>query len=230
MRKLALLCVSTAVALGIAKAVLGFAVTPQRPYGYGDYGYDSALGWSYPTVFRGHANASAPIVFGDSWTWGAFVSPDEAWPALLGWRNAGVSGYGLDQMLLRAEQLKPKAPIYFAVIPSDFTRARLAVAWGLPKPYFRAGDLVGVPVSPFRDRMQASVRGDRRLTNAWLLDRVVALNATLIVYAFDRAPRIEHPGLRVIPIDVPWVYADADRRHPSSVGCKFIAARVREHI
>ena len=55
--------------------------------------------------------AAFALAVGDSFTFGADVSDEETWPAALeretGRRvvNAGVAGFGLDQTVLRAEQL-----------------------------------------------------------------------------------------------------------------------------
>lgn len=85
------------------------------------------------------------LVVGDSFTFGDEVGDHETWPSFLerftGYRvlNAGVSSYGLDQMVLRAEQLIPKYKpdtLIISVIFDDLDRCRQSVRHGIPKPYF----------------------------------------------------------------------------------------------
>ncbi|MDP1747857.1 MAG: hypothetical protein Q8L22_00250, partial [Reyranella sp.] len=107
----------------------------------------------------------APILaVGDSFTFGAEVDDPQTWPAQLqkitGWRvlNAGVIGYGFDQIVLRAEALaplyKPEA-IVVAFIADDIRRAEMRRLWSADKPYFDiengAPVLRGVPVPPRAD-------------------------------------------------------------------------------
>ena len=94
--------------------------------------------------------APAPIlVVGDSYAMGAEVDDDATWPAFLqatlGRRvlNAGVPGYGIDQVVLRAEQLVPRykpATLIVGLIADDVERARMHILWGLKKPYFTVED------------------------------------------------------------------------------------------
>lgn len=96
------------------------------------------------------------LAAGDSFTFGDQVRDGETWPAYLqvltGHRvlNAGVSGYGLDQTLWRAESFaardKPDAVIV-SFIPDDINRMRLSVRDTMAKPYY-------------------SVRGDRLVKTA----------------------------------------------------------------
>lgn len=109
--------------------------------------------------------AAGPLVLalGDSYTEGWSVSGDESWPAHLerqtGRRtlNAGVRGYGIDQMVLRAERLVPRfkpQTIVLAFIGSDIERTALSFRDFKHKPYFvPAGDglelrNVPVPITP----------------------------------------------------------------------------------
>ena len=100
---------------------------------------------------RNHNLAAPPareppiLVVGDSFTEGWAVKDDETWPAYLardtGRRvlNAGVRGYGLDQMVLRAERLAPRfkpQTIILAFIEDDISRTGLAVRQAVHKPYF----------------------------------------------------------------------------------------------
>ena len=112
--------------------------------------YDARLGWapragyvgpadgSYVTItpdgWRSNGLSSPVLAVGDSFTFGADVLDSETWPAqlerLIGRSvvNAGVSGYGLDQAVLRAEELIPRVQpslLVVAFIPDDVERCGL---------------------------------------------------------------------------------------------------------
>jgi hypothetical protein len=129
----------------------------------------SAEGVTYD--LHGHRLTPAPagavlaeppvLAVGDSYAHGDEVSDGETWAALLqplmGRRtiNAGVSGYGLDQTVLRAEKLVPEvkpAALVLVFIADDLRRAEMKRVWGAEKPYFEpAGGalaLRNVPVPP----------------------------------------------------------------------------------
>lgn len=90
------------------------------------------------------------LVVGDSFAFGDEVGDDETWPAQLESLlnetrprtrvvNAGVSGYGLDQMVIRADRLieEYEADIVLLVMFSDSeNRCGYRVKWGMPKPYY----------------------------------------------------------------------------------------------
>jgi len=104
------------------------------------------------------------LAVGDSYTYGDEVSDGETWPAHLQYQlgqkvlNAGVSGYGFDQIVLRAEMLAatthPSA-IVVGFIADDIRRTEMKRLWGAEKPYFdiEAGKLAlrNVPVPPRPD-------------------------------------------------------------------------------
>ena len=112
----------------------------------------------------------AILAVGDSYTYGEEVSDTETWPAqlqrLIGRRvlNGGVSGYGLDQTVLRAEQLtalhRPSVVIV-SFVADDIVRTEMRRLWWRNKPWFaiEAGQLVlkGVPV-PNRTRLPLYIR------------------------------------------------------------------------
>lgn len=101
---------------------------------------------------KGEVYSSGPqpiLAVGDSFTFGDSVSDYETWPAVLEKLsarqviNAGVFGYGLDQIFLRAKRLietyHPDTLI-FSFIPSDIGRTECSERMGVSKPYFIAKD------------------------------------------------------------------------------------------
>jgi len=143
------------------------------------------------------------LATGDSYTKGDEVGDAETWPAqvqtLLGWRtiNAGVGAYGLDQTVLRTEQLVKEhrpAALVLGFIADDVRRTEMSRLWGREKPYFELdhGKLVlrGVPVPKPRHLRETltplqaafgwsmlldTVLDRLRLRNAWHSDQVRAL-------------------------------------------------------
>jgi hypothetical protein len=141
---------------------------PRPGYSGTDHGNHALLSFD-DRGFRAHhrgetppAQATPPVlVVGDSYAMGAAVTDDQSWPAhlerVLDRRviNAGVPGYGLDQIVLRAEALVPALhpePLIVGFIADDVRRAEARILWGLEKPYFDVvnGTLVerNVPVKP----------------------------------------------------------------------------------
>jgi hypothetical protein len=114
---------------------------------------------------------NAPILaVGDSYTYGEEVSDGDAWPAqlqrLTGRRvlNGGVSGYGFDQIVLRAEQLTAShrpSTVIVSFIADDVRRTEMRRMWWRDKPWFAIKDekltLQGVPV-PNRTRLPLPIR------------------------------------------------------------------------
>ena len=110
--------------------------------------------------------AAIPILaLGDSYTYGEEVNNGETWPSILqaltGRKvlNAGVAGYGFDQIVLRAGLL---APTVHPVGDRGLLHRRRSAAhreasrlWSADKPWFEIdnGELVlrGVPVPPRTD-------------------------------------------------------------------------------
>ena len=101
------------------------------------------------------------LAVGDSFTFGEEVGDGDSWPAdlqrITGRRvlNGGVSGYGFDQAVLRAEALAPvyrPGAIVVAFIADDIRRTEMRRLWSADKPYFvPEGDGLGlrnVPVPP----------------------------------------------------------------------------------
>jgi hypothetical protein len=156
-----------------------------------------------PPLRYGGVQGPPILATGDSYTKGDEVADAETWPAqvqtILGWRtvNAGVGAYGLDQTVLRTEQLvkalKP-AVLVLGFIADDVRRAEMSRLWGREKPYFEldGGKLVlrNVPVprprqpgetlTPLQAAFGWSVLLDTvldrlRLRNEWHSDQTRAL-------------------------------------------------------
>lgn len=124
------------------------------------------------------ASSDAPLLaLGNSFTYGEDVGDLDAWPAqlqrLIGRTvlNGGVSGYGLDQIVLRAERLtvvhRPAAVIV-GLIADDIRRTEMRRMWWQNKPWFTIEDghlvLKGVPV-PDRAKLPLEMR--------WRIERLL---------------------------------------------------------
>jgi hypothetical protein len=165
---------------------LGFVGRPGYRSGNGELSYDARSLRPTPPP-AGVTLAEPPIlVVGDSFAHGDEVRDDESWPArlqgLIGRRvvNAAMSGYGIDQMVLRAEivarEVKPAA-IVMSFIADDVRRAEMKRVWGAGKPYFELvdGRLVerNVPVPPPPDPRRTLDVWQRMFGWSVLLDRVI---------------------------------------------------------
>ncbi len=134
----------------------------------GLYAYDAYLGWvprphaaveKWGTVVHilddgirsnGNTNGNGQgkrlvLVLGDSYAFGDEVTDSQTWPAVLEKEtgdkvlNAGVSSYGIDQIVLRGEKLSPKYNpdiIVVSFIFESLDRINENVRHGVPKPYF----------------------------------------------------------------------------------------------
>ena len=154
--------------------------------------HDDRLGVVPLSGLRGNGgtappDSSAPIVAtGDSYTYGEEVSDTETWPAHLERRlsrpvlNSGVSSYGFDQTVLRAEILaeeRKPAAIVVALIADDIRRTEMSRMWGAEKPYFDfAGDglvLRNVPVPPRPEPRVTLTFWQRTLGHSFLFDFIL---------------------------------------------------------
>jgi lysophospholipase L1-like esterase len=101
-----------------------------------------------PSAQREPLQQGSILVVGDSFGAGAEVADAAAWPAqlqaLIGTQviNAAVGGYGLDQSMLRAEELAPLLEPRLLLLQTRLEYGnsldRMSVAGGTPKPYFTA--------------------------------------------------------------------------------------------
>lgn len=183
------------------------AEAPTPAPGEAQFVYDPTLGWApipassgtmlgKPLSFTAEGTraqnldrppATGPLILalGDSMTEGYAVSDDETWPAhlerLTGRRvlNAGVRGYGLDQMVLRAERLVPEfkpSTVVLAFIADDISRTALLVRDARGKPWFLPeGEglaLRNVPVQG-ADQLPLMTAARRILGYSHLFDRIV---------------------------------------------------------
>jgi hypothetical protein len=148
--------------------------------------HDALVGWvPRPDGLRPTDNApGVPILaVGDSYTYGEEVGDNQTWPALLEQRsgrrvlNGGVSGFGFDQSVLRAEQLAPArrpSAIVVGFIADDIRRTEMRRQWGAEKPYFdfegKGLVLRNVPVPPRPDPRATLTFWQRTFGHSFLFD------------------------------------------------------------
>jgi hypothetical protein len=150
----------------------------------------SAVGVSFDDEgFRRTGTASRDetiLAVGDSYTYGDEVGDGETWPAHLQLltgarvRNAGVSGYGFDQSVLRAEKLaagRTLSAIVVSFIADDVRRTEMSRMWGANKPYFDIAEdrlvLRNVPVPPRPEPRTTLSLWQRTLGYSYLFDFVL---------------------------------------------------------
>jgi len=150
---------------------------------------------------------SQPILaVGDSFTFGEGVRDLEAWPAQLQRLsgrpvlNGGVSGYGFDQIVLRAEQLAAQhrpSLIVVGFIAEDIQRIEMRRLWRHDKPWFALeGDALvpkGLPVSP-RARQSALARALRSLGAARPLELLLRRLGPRLQDRFGYHVRVQAAG------------------------------------
>jgi len=121
------------------------------------------------------------LTVGDSYTYGDEVRDEEAWPAQLQRimgrpvLNGGVTGYGFDQTVLRAEQLVDRhnpSVVIVGFITHNIQRAEMRCMWWRNKPWFAIeGDLLvlkGVPVPNRNSQARLPLHIQRRIDTALL--------------------------------------------------------------
>jgi hypothetical protein len=130
---------------------LGWAAMPHsnwdlegKHYTFGEYGARMAGSQVVPL------QQGAILVVGDSFATGYEVSDADSWPAqlerMIGTQviNAAFHGYGLDQIVMRAEdlvpRLKPRMLLVQTRLEFGISVARMSVFGGAPKPYFAVRD------------------------------------------------------------------------------------------
>lgn len=205
----------------IAMGVPLFAATDWRQEGFrsnriGDRGiYDPVLGWTLKANYRREGfntldhgirrnfsetgiRTGGILAVGDSFTEGFDEVEDwGSWPAHLEKMmgvpviNAGVAGYGTDQIILRAEQLiatvNPKT-IVVGILEFDLSRTAHSEA-GAPKPYFTTenGALVYHPPGPLEPKRDAGA------VSAFVRS-ILGYSALADHLASRAAPRFWHPS------------------------------------
>jgi len=129
----------------ITDPVLGWMNLPWTDYS-GNWGNFETIDYGIRRNFdETTVRTGAVLAVGDSFTEGWEVEGEKSWPAVLEGMtgvpvvNAGIGGYGTDQIILRAEQLlpivKPKILI-IGFLDDDILRAGHSIYNGAPKPYF----------------------------------------------------------------------------------------------
>jgi hypothetical protein len=147
----------------VVDPILGWTLKPWNNfYNYTTIDHGIRTNFGEKTVRTG-----AILAVGDSYTEGWDVDDDDSWPAALERLtgtpvvNAGVFGYGTDQIILRAEQLLPIVqPKILIVGFLEFDIFRSAhSSFGSPKPYFtfESGQLQFHPPQPIEPSSQHEV-------------------------------------------------------------------------
>jgi len=127
------------------------------------------------------------LVTGDSYAFGLDVGDAETLPAYLQdmmWRpfsNAGVPGFGLDQIMLRSEQLAPivhPSALIVTFIADDIWRTEFSRLWSSDKPWFSLADngtlvLHNVPVPPPGNGESGMSAWQRLFGWSWLVETVM---------------------------------------------------------
>lgn len=238
-RRAALVALALGCLLAMAVGEVGARLLGRRPApGSGPFIYDAELGWVPRSGYRSapgagerlevgldgvrsnaapHPAGQALLVVGDSYTFGDGVADDQSWPAglerLLGLPvlNGGVSAYGFDQTVLRAERLLGRQALrglVVALIRDDVRRCQLSAFCGWRKPWFdvELGRLVA-----------HQARVPRAAAN-WPLVEVLANHSALVRWAQQAslpADRVEHHrGREVVALLLARLGAVARRGTP----------------
>jgi hypothetical protein len=163
---------------------------PQPGYSGTDHGGRALLSFDENGLRMHGSDAPRPsadvrplLVVGNSYAMGEEVADGETFPAHLEALlnrpvlNGGVLGYGIDQIVLRAEKLVPSfrpSDLIVSFIADDVRRTEMRVLWGIDKPYFdlRGEELVlrNVPVPPPTAAMQPLDPARWLLGHSFLVD------------------------------------------------------------
>lgn len=148
-------------------------------------------------------NPVAVLAVGGSYTFGEEVPDSETWPAQLDASlgqpvaNAGVFGYSLDQVVLRAERLVPELEPWALVVSfiyADMRGTQLIQRTGVEKPYFDVvnGDLALRNVPPSRNRPRIEQMGVARLIlgYSYLIDWTARRLGTVEWWYADGFPQV----------------------------------------
>jgi hypothetical protein len=232
------------VAQGVGRLIhdpeLGFVAQPG--FARDGVSYD-ARGFrnTAPSASTGAPMGAPILVVGDSFAHGDEVTDAETWAAqlqgLLGRPviNAALTGYGLDQSVLRAESVakdvKPAA-IVLGFIADDLRRVEMKRVWGRSKPYFELvrgePELRNVPVPPPPDAADTLDIWHRLFGRSVALDALLRLKGWHYEWTldFDRVlprgagealacpllKRLTHFGVPVLVVAEydPWTWQDPD--------------------
>jgi hypothetical protein len=125
----------------------------------------------------------ALLITGDSFAYGEEVADGETSAAYLQDLvhrkviNAGVAGYGLDQTVLRSEQLaKEIVPVAIIVtfIADGVTRGEMSRLWGAEKPYFElAGDGLELRHVPIPHSMPSSLFWQKAFGWSLVVEKII---------------------------------------------------------
>jgi hypothetical protein len=151
----------------------------------------NGLGWPSnddPRAAPPEAGSVCGSAFGDSFTYGGEVEDNEAWVHLLSQRlgcqvrNFGVSGYGLDQAVLRYERVAPAGNLVVLGLFIEMPRRSVAASWTFYasaeppvysniKPYFTLASpdlrLHLIPRPLIREAVATHHAGDYYMHHVW---------------------------------------------------------------
>jgi hypothetical protein len=151
----------------------------------------NGIGWpsnDEPRSAPAEAGSVCGSAFGDSFTFGGEVEEHETWVHLLSRRvgctvrNYGVSGYGLDQAVLRYERIVPEGNLVVLGLFTEMPRRSVAASWTFYasaeppvysnlKPYFTPwGEdlrLHPIPEPVTRESIAAHHAHDYFMNNVW---------------------------------------------------------------
>jgi hypothetical protein len=166
---------------------------------------------------------AAVLAVGDSYTFGDEVDDRSTWPSALERRldrrvwNGGVFGYGLDQVVLRAEHLSDRlapAALVVKVIPDDVSRCEYAYRFS-HKPWFELEDgalaLRGVPVPGPETPPPGDNAWRRALSHSFLAD-IVLRRLDPLGWPVRGAVRVQRDGPEVAAALVERLAALSARR------------------